>query len=149
MVRPRVASVLPSASEILCFIGGGRLLVGRSHEDNYPKDIAPLPVLTGQLTTFTTAKEVDTQVSAALASGEALYSVDAELLRSLSPEVILTQDLCQVCAINLETVRGIARTLEPRPKVVSLNPEDLDGVLDSLLVVGDAVGMPDEAKPAA
>jgi iron complex transport system substrate-binding protein len=149
LVRPRVASVLPSATEILCFIGGGRLLVGRSHEDNYPATITHLPVLTGQLTTFTTAKEVDAQVSAALSSGEDLYSLDTDLLRSLAPlDVILTQDLCQVCAINLETVRGVARTLTPRPKVVSLNPETLEGVLDTVLSVGDAVGMTAEARAA-
>ena len=68
----RVCSVLPSATEALCFIGGANLLVGRSHEDNYPAEITHLPILTGQKTTFTTAKDVDTQVSAALASGQSL-----------------------------------------------------------------------------
>ena len=58
----RVCSVLPSATEALCFLGGGHLLVGRSHEDNYPPSITHLPVLTGQTTTFTTAADVDAQV---------------------------------------------------------------------------------------
>jgi hypothetical protein len=96
--------VLPAATEILCFIGGEHLLVGRSHEDNYPLSVTALPVLTGQTTTFTTAKEVDAQVSASLDAGLSLYTLDAALLRALQPDVILTQDICSVCAIDLETV---------------------------------------------
>ena len=148
--QPRVVSVLPSATEILCLFGGGHLLVGRSHEDNYPKSITHLPVLTGQKTTFTTAKDVDAQVSAALRDGQSLYTLDVDLLKSLAPlDVILTQDLCQVCAIDLVTVERVAKDLgPPAPAVVSLNPENLEGVLESVLAVGAAVGMPDEAAAA-
>jgi iron complex transport system substrate-binding protein len=125
--QPRVASVLPSATEILCLLGGGHLLVGRSHEDNYPASITHLPVLTGQKTTFTTAKDVDAQVSQALKEGQSLYTLDVELLKELSPlDVILTQDLCEVCAIDLVTVERVAKELKPpAPAIVSLNPENL------------------------
>ena len=110
VARPlRVISVLPSATEILCFIGGRHLLVGRSHEDNFPSSITHLPVLTGQKTTFTTAADVDKQVSEALSSGQSLYTLDEALLRELKPDVILTQDLCEVCAIDLKTVERIAQ----------------------------------------
>ena len=104
----RVASVLPSATEILCFIGGEHLLVGRSHEDNYPPQITHLPVLTGQTTTFTTAGEVDRIVSESIGKGESLYTLDYELIKSLAPEIILTQDICSVCAIDLVTVERLA-----------------------------------------
>lgn len=142
----RVASVLPSATEMLCFIGGSDLLIARSHEDNFPPNITHLPVLTGQKTTFTTAKEVDSQVAAALASGESLYTLDAALLKSLAPDVILTQDICSVCAIDLPTVQRVASSLSPPPAVVSLNPENLQDVLDGLLTLGDAVGMRSAAE---
>ena len=140
--RPlRVISVLPSATEMLCHIGGGHLLVGRSHEDNYPECITHLPVVTGQLTEFTTAVDVDRQVSSALSSGQSLYTIDEPLLISLQPDVILTQDICAVCAIDLQTVERLAARMSPRPRVVSLNPLGLDDVLDNLLQVGEAVGM--------
>ena len=121
----RVCSVLPSATEALCFIGGGHLLVGRSLEDNYPQSITHLPVLTGQKTTFTTAADVDAQVSAAL-SGQSLYTIDEPLLRSLQPDVILTQDICSVCAIDL--VRKLYVPMDgpqkstPQPLVPSPSP---------------------------
>ena len=147
--RLRVASVLPSASEILAFIDGGHLLVGRSHEDNYPPSITHLPILTGQLTSYTTAAEVDKQVSEALSNGQSLYSVDVEMMKSLAPlDVILTQDLCAVCAIDLQTVERVAKSLTPEPAIVCLNPENLEDVLDSVLTVGAAVGMQAEAQAA-
>jgi len=145
---PRVISLLPSATEVLCRIGGQELLVGRSHEDNYPAAITHLPILTGQKTTFTTAKDVDTQVSAALASGQSLYTLDPEKIRELRPDVILTQDLCEVCAIDLTTVEKLAGSMSPQPKIISLNPQNLEDVLDTMLVVGDAVGLKADAVAA-
>ena len=149
MNRPlRVVSVLPSATEMLCFIGGGHLLVGRSHEDNYPESITHLPVVTGQLTEFTTAVDVDRQVSSALSTGQSLYTIDEQLLTTLQPDVILTQDICAVCAIDLQTVQRLAARMSPQPRVVLLNPLGLDDVLDNLLQVGEAVGMEREAQAA-
>ena len=144
----RVVSVLPSATEMLCFIGGGHLLVGRSHEDNYPVSITHLPVVTGQLTEFTTAVDVDKQVSSALSTGQSLYTIDEQLLTTLKPDVILTQDICAVCAIDLQTVQRLAARMSPQPRVVSLNPLSLGDVLDNLLQVGEAVGMESEAQAA-
>ena len=144
----RVASVLPSATEILCFIGGGHLLVGRSHEDNYPASITHLPVLTGQTTSFTTAGEVDRIVSESIGKGESLYTLDIEVIKSLAPDAILTQDICSVCAIDLQTVERLAARMSPRPRVVSLNPLNMDDVLANVLELGEAVGMEDEARAA-
>ena len=150
VARPlRVISVLPSATEILCFIGGRHLLVGRSHEDNYPPGLAELPVLTGQKTQFTTAGDVDKQVSASLSSGQSLYTLNEDLIRSLKPDVILTQDICSVCAIDLMTVERLAASMTPRPHIVSLNPESFEDVLSSVLAVGAAVDMREAAEQAA
>ncbi|KAI9337376.1 hypothetical protein DFJ73DRAFT_962351 [Zopfochytrium polystomum] len=140
-----VVSLLPSATEIICIIGGRPILVGRNHEDDYPENVTNLPILTGAKTTFTTSADVDVQVSTALAKGESLYTLDAELLNTLKPTVILTQDLCDVCAIDLPTVERIAAKMKPRPKVVTLNPMDLYEVLDNITEVAEAVGLEREA----
>lgn len=152
----RVVSLLPSATEVLCRIPGGReLLAGRSHECNFPGGLEDLPVLTGQRTHATTSAEIDAEVRATLAAtpegaspATSLYTLDADLLRELRPDVILTQDLCNVCSIDLETVRGVARTLDPAPEIVSLDPMSFEGVLDDVLRIGEAVGL-DAAAHAA
>jgi ABC-type Fe3+-hydroxamate transport system substrate-binding protein len=146
--RPRVVSLLPSATEALCAIGGEHLLVGRSHECDHPASVGRLPVLTAQRTTATDPAEIDRQVSQALASGQSLYTLDTDLLAELRPDVILTQDLCEVCSIDLAAVQRIAATLPSRPQIVTLNPHTLDGVLDDLLTVGSAAGLEQQAGEA-
>ena len=138
----RVVSLLPSASETLAAIeGGAAMLVGRSHECNYPQSIATLPILTGQRTSeeWKSAKEVDTEVSSMLKNNDSLYTINEKLLEELKPDVILTQDICAVCAIDLPTVRRIAARMNPSPMVVSLDPAGLDGVIDDLRRVGEVV----------
>jgi len=144
----RVVSLLPSATETLCLLGGSDLLVGRSHECDFPASIQDRPVLTAQITEFTTPAEVDRQVSTALAEGRALYTLDTDLLADLRPDVILTQDLCEVCSIDLDTVRGAAAEMDPRPQIVALNPTTIEGVFDDVLTVGRAVGREMEGRDA-
>lgn len=142
----RVVSLLPSATELLCLIPGGeRLLVGRNHEDDFPSSITHLPILTRQKTVFTTPEDVDTQVTRALASGSSLYTLDVPLLKQLQPDVILTQSLCDVCAIEVGAVYRAAKQMDPEPEVVTLNPQSLQDVLNDLLTVGRAVGLESEA----
>lgn len=143
---PRVVSLLPSATEILCAIGGEHLLVGRSHECDFPAAVARLPVLTSARTTFTTSAQVDREVREHTGAGEPLYTLDTELLERLRPDVILTQDLCAVCSIDLASVRGVADRLQPRPEIVSLNPGTLEAVLDDHLAVGRATGLEQDAE---
>lgn len=141
----RVISLLPSATECLAAIGADHLLVGRSHECDHPARLSDRPVLTEARTRFTSAAEVDQQVRDALGSGNSLYRLDTDRLRELRPDLIITQDLCDVCSIDLDTVRGVARTLDPEPRVLSLNPTTFEQVLDDLTTIGAAVGLRDRA----
>lgn len=157
----RVVSLLPSATETLFTIldqagdaDRARVrLVGRSHECDYPPttEVRGLPVLTASKTHFgeSSAAEVDRQVREALSSGESLYHLDTDRLRDLRPDVILTQDLCRVCSIDLATVRRVAADMPAGPttgepvKVVSLNPTTFEGIFDDILTVAEAVGLGD------
>ncbi|MEM8756728.1 MAG: ABC transporter substrate-binding protein [Planctomycetota bacterium] len=148
----RIVSLLPSATEIVDLLGAGGKIVGRSHECDHPPGL-DAPVLTAQRTAFTEPAAVDAQVSASLAAGESLYTLDVGRLAELAPDVILTQDLCDVCSIDLHTVRAAARTIAERtgnePAVVSLNPETIEGVIDDVLTVGRAIGRATQARDAA
>lgn len=148
MSANRVISLLPSATESLCFIGGADFLVGRSHECDHPTTVRDRPVLTSQITSFTSSAEVDRAVSASLDAGTPLYRLDTHRVQSLRPDVILTQDLCAVCSIDLNTVRALAAGMDPKPQIVSLNPETFEEVLDDLLTIGRAVGLEDQAAEA-
>ena len=129
----RIVSLLPSATELLCSIPGGEeLLVGRSHECDWPPSISDRPVLTGQHITATSSSEIDSQVRDAIESHGSLYTLDAETLSSLQPDLILTQDLCTVCSIDLKTVQRIAAGMTPAPRVLNLNPSSIEDVLDEI-----------------
>lgn len=141
-IRPmRVVSLLPSATETLCLVGGSDCLIGRSHECDHPSTILDRPALTAQATDFESqgAAGVDAAVSAALREGRSLYTLDAQRLARLRPDLIITQDLCDVCSIDLDTVRAVAASLDPAPTVLSLNPTTFEAVLDDLITIGRAI----------
>lgn len=155
----RVVSLLPSATETLFRIGGAGMLVGRSHECDFPSEMSAIPALTGQRTGYDPdggvgAAQIDAQVRAAMSGGgsPSLYTLDTDLLTGLAPDVILTQDLCAVCSIDLDSVRGAALKIAEKtgraPEVIALSPETVEGVLDDHLTVGRAVGLEDEAARA-
>jgi len=148
--KKRVVSLLPSATEMLCHIGGRSLLVGRSHECDEPNDVATLPVLSTAATHFSggagASAAVDTQVRELMNRQQPLYGLNIESLKGLRPDVILTQDLCRVCSIDVESVRRIAATMSPVPEVVSCNAETVEGVLDDMLSIGNAVGLAANAQ---
>ncbi|KAG2176286.1 hypothetical protein INT43_005520 [Umbelopsis isabellina] len=142
----RVVSLLPSAAEIICLVAPHNVLVGRSHEDDFPNSITDRPILTAAKTTFTTSEDVNRQVSESLSTGLSLYELDAEGLSKLKPDVVVTQDLCDVCSIDLITVERIAKKMNPVPEVITLNPQNLQDVLANITEIGNALGFPEKAK---
>ena len=144
----RVVSLLPSATELLCAAGGGALLVGRSHECDFPADLGHVPVLTRARTHAGSSAAIDAEVSASLAGGAGLYELDERQLAELAPDVILTQSLCDVCSIDLRTVERVAAGLPRRPLIVNLDPKSVFDVFDDLLRVGEAAGCGEAAERA-
>jgi ABC-type Fe3+-hydroxamate transport system substrate-binding protein len=122
------------------------MLVGRSHECDYPASIGDRRILTSQRTKVASSNAIDRQVRETITAGDSLYELDKEALRDLRPDVILTQDLCEVCSIDLQTVRSIAQTIDPEPRIVSLDPKTIFDVFDDLLTIGKAVGLEERAE---
>ncbi|KAJ1647895.1 hypothetical protein J3B02_001680 [Coemansia erecta] len=138
----RVMSLLPSATEIMCGIPGGKqLLVARSSEDVYPSDISHLPTVIDPIIKFTSLADIDRQVSQKMKDLGTLYVVDKQKIISLQPDLILTQDLCRVCSVDLMTVERIAAAMHPRPVVLNLSPVCLEDLLDNITEVGEAAGL--------
>src|ERR1051325_5720258 len=103
----RVVSLIASATEIVCALGARDLLVGRSHECDFPPEVTRLPSLTEPKFPVTgTSYEIDARVKATLQEGLSVYRVDAEKLQALSPDIIVTQDHCEVCAVSLKDVEA-------------------------------------------
>lgn len=148
MPSPRVISLVPSATEILCLIGAQDLLVARSHECDFPQGLAHLPALTGPATSGVDPAAIDRQVREALASGASLYHLDTDRLRALKPDLVLTQDMCEVCSIDLASVRAAADSCTPPARILSLNPHSVEDVLDDILRVGEAVDRVPAARKA-
>jgi len=145
----RVISLLPAATEMLGAIGALDLLVGRSHECDFPPPARALPALTAQrIDSAAGSAAIDAAVREHLASGECLYVLDAARIAALRPDLILTQHLCEVCSIDLRTVERVAATIDPAPRVLSLNPTSLEDVFDDLLRIGEAIGRVADAENA-
>ncbi len=137
----RVVSLLPAATEMIDALGAAGLLVGRSHECDFPPQVRALPALTApRIDSSDTSAAIDAAVRRHLASGDGLSVLDAERLASLRPDLILTQDLCEVCSIDLRTVERLAASIEPPPRILTFNPACLEDVFDDLLRLGEAIG---------
>jgi iron complex transport system substrate-binding protein len=147
-VVTRIVSFLPAGSEIVHALGAGAELVGRSHECDYPASVQALPVVSKPSLDLDglNQAEIDAAVSGRLASGESLYVVDELLLRDLAPDVILTQDLCQVCAPSGNELTRALRSLPSNPTVIYLTPRTLAEIDDNIIAVGEAIGRGDQAN---
>jgi iron complex transport system substrate-binding protein len=139
----RIVSLLPSATEIICQLGLEGQLVGVTHECDYPASVQRLPKVTRTLIpTDASSAEIDRLVRERLAGQSALYSLDMEMLERLAPDLIVTQALCDVCAVSEEEVKNAACMLPNGPRVLNLEPETLDEVLSCIGDVAAAAGVP-------
>jgi iron complex transport system substrate-binding protein len=149
MIEPsrRICSLLPSATEIVCALGLGDRLVGVTHECDYPPVATGKPQVTSSVidSDGMSSREIDTAVRESLAEQATIYHLDRRLLDRLQPDLVLTQELCDVCAVGSNEVREVVATLSHVPQVVSLEPRTLGEVLDSILLVGRLAGAMREA----
>lgn len=137
----RIASLLPSATEMVCALGLAEDLVGISHDCDYPPQIAGTPVLSQAIVTSTLPSgEIEARIRHAVHRGNSVYHLDAEQLAELRPELILTQELCSVCAPSYTLVKQAAKVLDAETKIVSLEPLGLLDILENLLLVGELTG---------
>ena len=145
---PRLVSLLPSITEIVCALGLQDSLVGRSHECDFPEGLGHLPALTEpKLDAGRPSREIDDRVKQLVADGLSVYRVDAETLRGLEPDVVLTQDHCEVCAASLSDVeQALADWTGRKPQVVSLDPKNLEDVWGDIEAVADACGVPEQGR---
>lgn len=142
MTGPRIASLLASATEIVCALGARDRLVARSHECDFPPDVATLPAVTApKLDTSRPSAAIDRDVKALLEQALSVYRVDAERLRALAPEIIVTQTQCEVCAVSeTDVVAALATWTGARPRIVSLVPNALTDVFSDIERVAAALG---------
>ena len=143
----RIASLLPSATEIVCALGMEDDLVAVTHECDYPDSVRAKPVLTRSvLSGAISGAEVDRHIRELVHEGSSIYTLDAQRLEALHPDLILTQELCEVCAVSYPIVERAARRLGSSPQLMSLEPETLEDVFANIRVVGRLVGRSDTAE---
>ncbi len=144
----RIVSFLPSATEMVFALGLGDRLVGVTHECDFPPEAREKPVVVRSAvpTQHATAAEIDRMVRERLHGGQSLYQVDEALLKKLRPELILTQDLCQVCAPSGNEVSQVLRFLSPRPEILWMTPKCLEDILSNLQELAQRTGRADRAE---
>jgi len=136
----RICSLLPSATEIVFALGGGSSLVGVTHECDFPSDTSQIPKVTrSNVPGGISSREIDSAVSQALNGTGALYELNLPLLEELAPDLILTQRLCDVCAVSYDRVQEAAKNIKSHPVVLNLEPRSLNDILDNILWVGKTI----------
>ena len=149
MTLPRIVSLLPSATELVWSVGARDGLVGISHECDFPDGIEGLPALTSaRIDSSAPSGEIDRAVREVIHDALSIYSVDDALLRSLEPDVIITQDLCDVCAVSLDDVQAaVARLANGSDvRIVSLKPIYLADILGDVERVAEGIGIPEKGR---
>ncbi|MGI9174402.1 MAG: cobalamin-binding protein [Rhodothermales bacterium] len=137
----RIISLLPATTEWVCAFGAEKDLVGRSHECDFPASVRALPPVTRAPAFSGDSAEIDQQVQGQFEQGLSLYDVDLDALRTLRPDVVLTQAQCEVCAVSLHQLEAaLQQWTSSRPAVVSIEPMTLKQVLDAGLRIGRAIG---------
>jgi iron complex transport system substrate-binding protein len=142
----KIASLVPSATEMLFALGLGGDVVGVTHECDFPPAAAELPHLTRTvLPPGLSAGEIDVAVKEVVGEGRALYTLDEEKLAELQPDLIVTQAVCEVCAVSYEDVVAVAARLPGKPRVLQQDPSTLGEVLEDVTRLGTAAGIEAQA----
>ncbi len=137
----RIVSLLPSATELICALGLDAALVGVSHECDFPASVTTRPRVTRtRIAHDADSRSIDAQVREELAGNQALYSVDIDRLIALAPDLLVTQSLCDVCAVGANDVEAALCRLPGQPRVFNLQPERLHDILDCVRALGEATG---------
>ena len=139
----RIVSLLPSATEMVYTLGLGDALVGVTHECDFPEAVKSLPPVVRPALNLEglSQSEIDAAVSARLREGKTLYEIDEKLLLDLDPDIILTQDLCQVCAPSGNELSRAVMVLPNKPKLIWMTPRNLAGVKENILELAQAAGV--------
>src|SRR6266446_6186818 len=145
---PRIVSFLPSATEMACALGLGDQIVGITHECDYPPEVEGTPIVVRNVLPIETMSqpEIDVAVTQRMRDGLSLYQVDERLLQELAPDIIITQNLCQVCAPSGNEVTQALNLLPKKPKVLWLTPKSLEEIFDNLRELAEATGRVKEAE---
>lgn len=138
----RIVSLLPSATEIVCALGYGDLLVGRSHECDHPASVIDLPVCSRpRMRIDVSSAEIDRSVKSIVSQGLSIYAIDEETLCTLAPDFIITQTQCEVCAVSERDVeKAVSEWMDGQCVIVSLNPNRLEDVWADIIRVATALG---------
>src|SRR3954471_11400445 len=143
----RIASLVPSATEMLYALGLGDSVVGVTHECDYPPGAAGKPHLTRSvIPEGLSAAEIDREVRERTERGAAIYELDAETLRGLEPDLIVTQQVCEVCAVSFDDGSAFAKTIPSEPQVLSLDPSTIGEVLADVRTLALAAGVPERGE---
>lgn len=143
----RICSLLPSATEILFELGAGDALFGVTFECDHPPEARQKRVIVRtRLSHSANSAEIDREVSEFVARGESLYEVDREAVQAIQPDLIITQDLCHVCAASPGDLATVLAALERQPEILSLNPQSLSDVWNDIQAIGTAIGKADQAR---
>lgn len=138
MANLKIASLLPSSTEIVCALGLEENLIGITHECDFPQAIANKPHLTASRISHETmsSKEIDHAVRSQLDGHGSIYDLDTKLLEELNPDLIITQELCDVCAVSYKTVEKAARVYASGAQVVSLEPNTIEDIFENIKTIG-------------
>jgi len=138
----KIVTTLPSATEIVCLLGLEDKLVGITHECDYPPSVQTKNVVMRSTfdTQMMTSKQIDDTVINHVRQGHSIYEIDEKILRDLNPDLIITQELCEVCATPLQVVSRAIKKLYPQPKILSLSPRSLEDVLQNVIEVAQITG---------
>ena len=143
----RVVTLLPAATEIVVSLGGAAHLVGISHECDYPSSVQPLPRVTATPVDIHAAgASIDAEVRRLSAAGRPVIGIESDQLQRLAPDLIITQSLCDVCAVERGEVQRLAAASQPPFRVLSLEARDVDGIWADIRAVGDALNLGDESE---